>query len=363
MRFIYLVQGQASLVQHFLHLAERRNADAIFLTYDKPIEQAIYFPKSTWAEGRNRLLQEVESLSMDYDYLIYADDDAHFYVGDWDKFEQGLAEFKPAIGVPVVDRTANTVLPYPLFQAQVFSTNDEQLMAIRKDIVKQGRILPYQTQFDQIHWWATCYLQQKLIQGFYPNDVIQFNFCRINNLEHDRYEVQNDSLPTYRGTIDDYLTQNYPAKFAKSNPAQSKLKLALRSLQWGITRWRKGRILSWRALFQHVSSILSNRRYTNESELADKISPQTPYVMYGFGEIGQRVLKQLGSAGQLALVVDKSAIVQSYQKCGIKVHSPARLSDYRNHLIIIATHKFRDEIEAYLVHQLGIPKANLLFLR
>ena len=55
---LYLVQGQANLVQSYLDLYGRVSSDAIYLTYDKPMEGAIYFPNSTWSEGRNRLLKE-----------------------------------------------------------------------------------------------------------------------------------------------------------------------------------------------------------------------------------------------------------------------------------------------------------------
>ena len=36
-KFIYLVQGEADRVKDYLCLAERKQADALFLTYDKPV--------------------------------------------------------------------------------------------------------------------------------------------------------------------------------------------------------------------------------------------------------------------------------------------------------------------------------------
>jgi len=53
---VYLVQGESYLVKEYYHLQERDNADAIFLTYDRQIDGAVYFPNSTWTEGRNKLL-------------------------------------------------------------------------------------------------------------------------------------------------------------------------------------------------------------------------------------------------------------------------------------------------------------------
>ena len=36
-KFIYLVQGEADRVKNYLCLADRKQADALFLTYDKPV--------------------------------------------------------------------------------------------------------------------------------------------------------------------------------------------------------------------------------------------------------------------------------------------------------------------------------------
>ena len=36
-KFIYLVQGEADRVKNYLRLADRKQADALFLTYDKPV--------------------------------------------------------------------------------------------------------------------------------------------------------------------------------------------------------------------------------------------------------------------------------------------------------------------------------------
>ena len=36
-KFIYLVQGEADRVKNYLRLADRKQADVLFLTYDKPV--------------------------------------------------------------------------------------------------------------------------------------------------------------------------------------------------------------------------------------------------------------------------------------------------------------------------------------
>jgi len=67
--FLYLIQGRSDLIKNYLNLVNRDNADAIFLTYDKQIDEAIFFPNSTWAQGRNKIL-EIALEKEDYLYYI-----------------------------------------------------------------------------------------------------------------------------------------------------------------------------------------------------------------------------------------------------------------------------------------------------
>ena len=59
-KYIYLIQGKAELVKVFFELQNRPSSRAIFLTYDQELNGAIYFPNSTWSQGRNRLLDELK---------------------------------------------------------------------------------------------------------------------------------------------------------------------------------------------------------------------------------------------------------------------------------------------------------------
>ncbi len=102
--FIYLVQGESNLISNYLDLKKREDADVIYLTYDKKVENAIYFPNSTWSEGRNKLLKAAR-LKGEYLYYIFCDDDIEFRKGSWDEFERLLILHKPAIGFPVVPVT------------------------------------------------------------------------------------------------------------------------------------------------------------------------------------------------------------------------------------------------------------------
>ena len=126
-RLIYLMQGRSDLVETYFHLADRENADALFLTYDKEIENAIFFPNSKWSEGRNKLL-EIAKNKGEYDYYIFCDDDISFKRGSWDEFEFLLLKYRPAIAHPLfIPKAAKTPLPY--LEKQPFCVADQQFMA------------------------------------------------------------------------------------------------------------------------------------------------------------------------------------------------------------------------------------------
>lgn len=182
-----MVQGCADLVNQYLHLADRDNADALFLTYDKSIKEALFLPNSTWTQGRNKLLEIAltQGKKEGYIYYILCDDDIAFKKGGWDEFEQQLMTIKPAIAVPVVPRTQITVLKFLKYQP--FLVNDEQLMAFHHQVTSDGIVLPYQTQFDDIHWFVGCRIQERIIQTLYRGNAVQFNNIQITNECRGRY--------------------------------------------------------------------------------------------------------------------------------------------------------------------------------
>jgi hypothetical protein len=222
--FLYLIQGKAELMKNYLHLSDNPKADAIFLTYDQPIEsvinqaveESIFFPKSTWAEGRNKLL-EMALTKGEYLYYIFCDDDIKFIKGSWEIFEKQLLTYKPAIAVPINRKTIRSPSPLKGLKYQSFLINDEQLMAFHQDVVKDFILLPYQNQFDSKYWWIACEIQEALIQKFYCSDAIQFNNIFISNDSGENY-VRPQSESDYKildKLIDDWLSDQFLSKYKR----------------------------------------------------------------------------------------------------------------------------------------------------
>ncbi len=177
--FLYLMQGDAASIEAYAHLAEREHADAIFLTYDKPLEGALFAPETRWGEGRNRLLEAALEKS-DYLYYIFCDNDIEFERGSWDLFEQQLLRYRPAIAVPmVIPKTAPLAIRWLNYQACLL--NDEQLIAVHRQVVEDRIAVPYQEQFDRYHYWSTGLSQQIILKNIYFYDFIQFNTVSVSN--------------------------------------------------------------------------------------------------------------------------------------------------------------------------------------
>ena len=196
--FLYLVQGTDSLVKNYFFLRNRKSSDLLASTYNKPLEGTFFFKNTTWAEGRNLLLEKALDLEKEYDYYIFVDDDISFHKGDFDLFEEELAKLKPAVAVPVfLPKTTHTVIGVgvsfyskffmPFKNYQVCHHADGQFMAFHKDVINDRLLMPLQNQFDHISWWFTSSTQQLLAHNLYQDHFLQFNNVSITNDSHRDY--------------------------------------------------------------------------------------------------------------------------------------------------------------------------------
>ncbi|MEL6722939.1 MAG: hypothetical protein AAFP10_06920 [Pseudomonadota bacterium] len=223
--FIYLVQGQSDLVKNYFHLQTRKNADAIFLTYDKPVQGAVFFPDSSWAQGRNKLL-DLALAKNQYTYYVFCDDDIAFIKGGFDEFETGTIKLQPSISVPVVPKTDHLQIKF--LQYQSILINDEQMIAFHKDVVADRIVLPYQEQFDHIHWWSTAEIQEILIRNFYVESAVQLNNVKILNACHERYSI-TPGLDSFRKIVRNWLSTQFRKKYKDIN---SRKEIMLLQILW-----------------------------------------------------------------------------------------------------------------------------------
>ena len=134
-----------------------------------------------------------------------------------------FAKYHPSVGVPLTAKTRCSAIGIerktriiPLLTAQRFHINDEQYLGLRRDVVEEGKILPYLTVWDTESWFVCCLIQEALIQHFYFKTARQFNNCEIRNDQHSGDYPHN--LEFAAQTYKQYMDQHYPGRTKR--PAQ-----------------------------------------------------------------------------------------------------------------------------------------------
>jgi hypothetical protein len=190
LRFLYLIQGKATNIREYLFLREDKS-DIFGISYDKPEPGFDYLPQSTFASGRNYLYHFACNRIKDFDYFIFLDDDVDFSRGSFRQMEINLERIRPAIGVPLTEKTRLTAIALeirrqirPIVRQQLLHFNDEQYLAMSSAVLQDGHILPYKTEWDNDSWFVCCLIQQALIQHYYFGQAFQFNDCEISNNQH-----------------------------------------------------------------------------------------------------------------------------------------------------------------------------------
>ncbi len=225
--FIYLVQGNAVRIDRYLPLRERPDADAVFLTYDQEREGCIYFPGSTWASGRNRLLAEAKKRGS-YLYFIFMDDDVEFMRGGYDEFESLLMQLRPAAATPVFPCTRAYCIGffnsfffkwsfffkrfYPVLKYQVFHFSDPQLIAFHNDVMQDGIVSPLMESFDSKSWHIPSAIQLIMLRSFYGKALLSFNTITVSNDCHRIYP-----RPGRNERTDDFTNRWTRAQFIKGH--------------------------------------------------------------------------------------------------------------------------------------------------
>jgi hypothetical protein len=198
-KFIYLVQGCRANILKFAHL-HSESSDLITLTYDKDINESevtwlrnIFYPKSTFAEGRNKQLEVALGIGIPYLYYIFLDDDVSLKKGTYKDFENLLVEHEPAVGVPLCDIVKNLDQYNQSLKIQHPIVMDQLVQAYHREVIKDKIVLPFVTDFDNLSWWYSCEINNFLILRYYRGYIMQFNTIEVNNDNHNWNQETKES--------------------------------------------------------------------------------------------------------------------------------------------------------------------------
>jgi hypothetical protein len=151
-------------------------------------EGVVFYPNSSWTQGRNRLFDEMRSRfpCVEFQYAVFLDDDAELEevldygmnTGNaWRTFEKYLIEWEPAVGFPSYQYS-----PKLSDEVQTVFNFDQIVVAYHWE--SWPVLLPYTEVFDDQSWWYCATVQQVLCAAFYNSYRIQFNAVKAINPIH-----------------------------------------------------------------------------------------------------------------------------------------------------------------------------------
>lgn len=200
-KYIYLVQTEYDLPEAYKYL-NKQNSDLIYLTWREGLENVPFYPDSTWAEGRNCLLDMAKERREDYQYYIFIDDDLSLTNENIDQFEMLLERYRPAIATPRL-WNYNENCENLSEQAHSVYAFDAAMNAYHHTVVYDDILFPYITEFDNESWWYSQLILIHKAHVFYDRYVLQFNDVHLTNKTHNSYPQQ-----TQFSKIESWLTDN-----------------------------------------------------------------------------------------------------------------------------------------------------------
>ena len=161
------------------------DSDVIVLSWLTPTKSGIFYPFSTFTEGRNRLYAAGLERSGNYLYFIMLDEDAELIASErltrqgenpWRVFERYLLEYEPAVGVPWYSRWQRKT------SAEVDTLYAFDLIVNAIHVGALPVILPLDDRFDDLSWWHSGNEFCLLAALLYPGHILQFNELEVRNL-------------------------------------------------------------------------------------------------------------------------------------------------------------------------------------
>ncbi len=216
--FIYLVQARSDMVPRNLSLESSR-ADLIIYTWDKKImlPNALFKPKTVWAEGRNILIDAAKKLKHKYKYYILLDDDVEFINGNAQKFEDEILAADPDACIPIVPANDKILGNYSMampFRYLAMNLIDEACICLSKEFFFSDKLLPYHTLYNdspahQRSYYSARYFWMMLFENYSDRKLlVTKNIKHINQNSIFEYNIH----PQYYSLLDKVMQKEHSFK-------------------------------------------------------------------------------------------------------------------------------------------------------
>lgn len=168
--------------------------DVFQLTFRTKRRDALYFPKSLLAEGRNYLFAAAAAweLQLGQRYLYYILMDADAEVDDWSigwrDFRKFLLDWQPAVGLPELFDYHQILYEYQVTDESEVRTVlnfDHTVVAVHSDATIW--LLPYVTNLDEFCQWVSQWRFSSLANALFPQHTVLTHQLSVKNPHHASY--------------------------------------------------------------------------------------------------------------------------------------------------------------------------------
>ena len=212
--FVYLVQTSGGIPLSYSWIKDKNR---IILSYKHNTpETDIFYPGSSWTDGRNRLF-EIATKNNKYDYYVFLDDDLGITPEKIEEFESSLNNFTdyPPVVLPKMWKYNEGKTTYKIkynrkglqnnnFKFQTVDWFDAAFNAFHKDAI--NKLLPYDNTYDKQSWHYSQLLLIFKSNFLYYNKITQMN--NINILENRNHSPYPKDFSNVSRVVDEYIKNN-----------------------------------------------------------------------------------------------------------------------------------------------------------
>jgi hypothetical protein len=239
--FLYLIQGPSELPSHLESILKTNYSEVVMLSFkEQTSKTTLFFPNSTWTQGRNMLFHYAKRLEQRtnclFKYWIFLDEDVRLDAVQLRRFEQFLLDYEPAVGVPKIPWNPRISSPstgiagdWKVLPVYHF---DGIFNAFHREAVEW--LLPYNASFDDSSWWTSQLILIHKAGMWYQSHILEFTDLVASNPFSRKYPRSKTNWKEIQDDFGNALPSKMKACFF--DKGQLGFNVTTKSLLWGTVR-------------------------------------------------------------------------------------------------------------------------------
>ena len=186
--FLYLVQASSKHVDAHLALESKR-ADVLIHTFDAKVNKpnCLYKKNTSWAVGRNLLVEAAQQKKKRYRYYVLLDQDIIFKKGSFAEFEDEVLKVKPDFCMPsYMNKRATRLLSRRTpFRYSSFIDFDNCFNCMTEELFFGGKLFPYHLEVNGVSCEKDYYHNYRsffdLFENYPKHKLLVLNRIHVRN--------------------------------------------------------------------------------------------------------------------------------------------------------------------------------------